>query len=50
MIINEDDDNEDDAVRNLAIGISAGSTDFKNYDKWFKFNLKVLENKKNVMA
>ena len=42
MIINEDDDNEDDAVRNLAIGISAGFNDFKNYDKWCKFNRYVL--------
>ena len=41
MNINEDDKHEKIAVRNLAIGISAGYKEFKTYDNWIKFNDKI---------
>ena len=36
--INDDPDHEDTVVRNLAYGVSAGTKDLKNYEKWIKSN------------
>ena len=48
LCINEDDDNEDTVVKNLAFGISAGTQDLVSYEKWLESNEKTLKNKKNV--
>ena len=38
LSVNEDPDNEDVAVRNLAYGVSAGHQDLKTYEKWIVSN------------
>ena len=32
--INDDENHKDVVVRNLAVGMPAGSKDFKNYERW----------------
>ena len=46
--INEDINQDDLVVRNLAYGISAGNNDLQNYEKWSKANVKALKKKLNV--
>ena len=35
-------------VRNLAYGVSAGTSDLKNYERWVQSNDKAIERKQNV--
>ena len=37
-MINDDEDQTDDVVRNLAFGVSAGTQDLDSYTHWVKSN------------
>lgn len=48
LSVNEDEDNSDVVVRNLAFGVSAGVRNLRTYEKWLERNHEKIQNKLNV--